>query len=85
MRKLGLGERTLRRRFEEAFGYGPKTLDRILRFQRFLTLVRDPRAPSAAGLAAEAGYADQAHLIRESRRLAGSTPREIARLFASPE
>ncbi len=36
----------------------------------------------AAGLAAEAGYADQAHLIRESRRLAGSTPREIARLFA---
>ena len=30
--ELALSERTLRRRFDAAFGYGPKTLDRILRF-----------------------------------------------------
>lgn len=88
---LALSERTLRRRFDEAFGYGPKTLDRILRFQRFLELARhSPAGPasgaasgaaSAASLAAEAGYADQAHLARESRRLAASTPREIASLL----
>ena len=76
-RELALSERTLRRRFDEAFGYGPKTLDRILRFQRFLALARGTRNPSAASLAAAAGYADQAHLTRECRRLAVATPGEI--------
>lgn len=76
--KLAVSERTLRRRFDESFGYGPKTLDRILRFQRFLHLTRTRRGASGASLAAEAGYTDQAHLVRESRRLAGATPCEIA-------
>ena len=35
---LGVSERQLRRRFEDAVGYGPKTLARVLRFQRFLAL-----------------------------------------------
>jgi AraC-like DNA-binding protein len=71
---LGFSERTIRRQCSEAFGFGPKAVDRILRFQRFLALVR--RAPSAdiAGLAASTGYSDQAHLTREARRLAGVTP-----------
>ena len=80
--ELAMSERTLRRHCEEAFGYGPKTLDRILRFQRFLKLVRGSRNAAAASLALEAGYADQAHLVRESRRLAATTPGEIANLFA---
>lgn len=75
--RLGLSERTLRRRCHEAFGYGPKTLDRILRFQRFLHLARLSSSVSLAGLAAEAGYSDQAHLTRETRRLAGLTPSVI--------
>lgn len=73
-RHLHMSERTLRRRFEDAFGYGPKTLDRILRFHRFRRLRRQQGEASAALLAIEAGYADQAHLIRESRRLTGVTP-----------
>lgn len=77
-RHLHMSERTLRRRFEDAFGYGPKTLDRILRFQRFRRLRRQQRDASAAQLAIEAGYADQAHLIRESRRLTGVTPSALA-------
>ena len=80
--ELAMSERTLRRQCEDAFGYGPKTLDRILRFQRFLKLVSSARNASAASLALEAGYADQAHLVRESRRLAGATPGEIAALLA---
>ncbi|HZF36188.1 MAG TPA: helix-turn-helix domain-containing protein [Candidatus Angelobacter sp.] len=71
---LGLSERTLRRRCESAFGYGPKTLERILRFQRFLRLLRRPAAPALAELAAASGFADQAHLTREVRRLGGLTP-----------
>jgi AraC-like DNA-binding protein len=72
--RLDVSPRTLRRRCEEAFGYGPKTLDRILRFQRFLDLARQARDPRLAALAFEAGYADQAHLTREVRRLSGFSP-----------
>lgn len=71
---LGVSERQLRRRCETAVGYGPKTLERILRFQRFRALARRG-AGSLAELALEAGYADQAHLNREHLRLAGVTPR----------
>lgn len=79
-RALAMSERTLRRRFDESFGYGPKTLDRIMRYQRFLELSRRSAQPTAR-LALEAGYADQAHLVRESRRLAGVTPHEFGRIL----
>lgn len=78
-RAAGIGERYLRRRFADAVGYGPKTLQRILRFQRFLALARTD-TPDLARLALEAGYADQAHLTRECGRLSGLTP---AALLAS--
>jgi AraC-like DNA-binding protein len=72
----GLGERQLRRRFEAAVGYGPKTFQRIVRFQRWLTLTRSTPVAERrlTDLAAEAGYADQAHLTREATRLAGQPP-----------
>ncbi len=71
--EYGWSERTLRRRCLDAFGYGPKTLQRILRFQRFLQLLSERRVPLSI-LAIEAGYADQAHLAREARRLSGQSP-----------
>jgi AraC-like DNA-binding protein len=74
--KLGMSERTLRRRFLEAYGYGPKTLQRIQRFNAYLKLAQ-LGSETAAALAAEAGYADQAHLIREARRLTGITPAQL--------
>jgi len=81
---LGISERQLRRRFHEAVGYGPKTLDRILRFRR---LVAQAQAVSAgevdlARLAAELGYADQAHMTRDSVRLTGMPPARLAALWA---
>jgi AraC-like DNA-binding protein len=142
---LGVSERQLRRRFVDAVGYPPKTLARILRFQRFLALSAGetpplavsgewgegaagargetpppaargegaagarggtpaaggerPGAPGegAAGarrgsgaradlarLAFDAGYADQAHLTREARRLSGRTPAELVASGATP-
>jgi AraC-like DNA-binding protein len=71
--ELGISERQLRRRCEVAIGYGPKTLDRVLRFQRFRRLA-ERRGATLAQLAVESGYADQAHLSREYVRLAGTTP-----------
>jgi AraC-like DNA-binding protein len=84
-RRVGLSERQLRRRFEAAVGYGPATLARVLRFQRFLRAAeRAPDDTPLARLAAEAGYADQAHLAREARRLAGVPPSELLRAGAGP-
>jgi AraC-like DNA-binding protein len=74
---LGLSQRTLRRHCEHAFGYGPKTLDRVLRMQRFLALARTRPSLGLATLAGMAGYADQAHLTREARRMTGLTPTAI--------
>lgn len=73
---LGLSDRQLRRRCEATIGYGPKTLHRVLRFQHWLKLTRQPGdlSTNLATLALESGYADQAHLTREVRRLAGVPP-----------
>ncbi|MET3180510.1 UNVERIFIED_ORG: methylphosphotriester-DNA--protein-cysteine methyltransferase [Variovorax guangxiensis] len=81
--RLQQPERTLRRRFVRHFGYGPQTLARLLRYQRFLRLARVEPSTPLAHLAAEAGYADQPHLARESRRLAGRPPSALPRDQAS--
>lgn len=82
--RLGVSERQLRRRCQAAVGYGPRTLTRVLRFRRFLTRVDAGEAGDLAGAAAEAGYADQAHLSRESARLGGLPPAALARARRRP-
>jgi AraC-like DNA-binding protein len=67
--ECGLSPRQLQRRSNAAFGYGPKVLARIFRMQRALSLAR--RGAPFATVSAEAGYADQAHLAREVRAMAG--------------
>ncbi|MCM2387009.1 helix-turn-helix domain-containing protein [Streptomyces albipurpureus] len=67
----GLGTRQLHRRSRDAFGYGPKTLARVLRLQRALALIW--RGVPYAAAAVTAGCADQAHLAREMRDLTGMT------------
>lgn len=72
---VGLGPRQLHRRCTRMFGYGPKTLDRILRMHRALELLRNgtPQAEAAS----MAGYADQAHGSREIRALTGISPSRL--------
>ena len=78
--RLGIGERQLRRRCQAAVGYGPRMLTRVLRFRRFLSRAEAAgTAADLACLAAEAGYADQAHLTRESTMLAGLPPAALVR------
>jgi AraC-like DNA-binding protein len=89
--EVGLSERQFRRRSQAAVGYGPKTLQRVLRFQRFVRLLDAapgpaPTAPGRAAppdlaaLATHVGYADQAHLTRECSALSGLTPASLARV-----
>lgn len=75
--QLGLSERQLLRRCTDALGYGPKTLDRIFRFQRFRRLAHRYGDRSLAELAVAAGYSDQPHLTRECVQLGGATPAEL--------
>ncbi len=74
---LGIGARALHRRSLAAFGYGPKTLARVLRLQRALALAR--QGTPLAETAARTGFADQAHLARDVRDLTGLPPGELLR------
>jgi AraC-like DNA-binding protein len=82
---LGISERQLRRRFHAAVGYGPKTLDRVLRFRRLVSqaqAVTDGEV-DLARLAADLGYSDQAHMSRDSVRLTGMPPGRLAQLWTA--
>lgn len=58
-------------------GMPPKLLARIVRFSSMTTRLRSGRSRSWSALAAECGYHDQSHLIREVREFAGCTPMEL--------
>jgi AraC-like DNA-binding protein len=68
-RDVGWSSRTLQRQCGAVYGYGPAMLRRILRFRRAVRLL-DEGLPYTE-VAARAGYADQPHLHREVRDLAG--------------
>ena len=81
---LGISDRQLRRRFHDAVGYGPKMLDRVLRFRRFVSRASSATAGELdlARLAADLGYADQSPMTRDCERLSGLTPARFAALWA---
>ena len=79
---LGISGRQLERRFVREVGLGPKLLCRILRFQQVFRAV-ESGDPSWARIAADCGYYDQAHLIRDFRQFAEQTPSLIFEQFSS--
>lgn len=78
--RLGFSARHLHRRCLPVFGYGPRLLTRVLRMRRALAAAGAGR--ELARVAADCGYADQAHLCREVRALAGTTPGALVRELA---
>jgi AraC-like DNA-binding protein len=70
-RHVGWSRRHLSERFRAATGLTPKETARIVRFETARRLLTSPSRPTAADVAALAGYADQSHLAREWRALAG--------------
>jgi AraC-like DNA-binding protein len=66
---VGLSSRQLHRRCLDAFGYGAKTLARILRMVGALDLAR--AGVTFADIAARAGYFDQPHMARDVHELTG--------------
>lgn len=79
--ELGASRRHLTATFHDQVGLPPKTVARLLRFERVCRrLGRDPAR--WADIAYDSGYCDQAHLNRDFRELAGTTPSDfLARLI----
>lgn len=73
---LGWSRRHLSKHFTSTFGLTPKTMARVMRFERAQRLLRLPTRPSLASVAHACGYADQAHMTRDWREFAGSPPTE---------
>jgi AraC-like DNA-binding protein len=76
--RLGRSRRHLATRFREQIGLSPKTVARILRFDRAVSLLTHGDVPLAQ-LAFECGYYDQAHLNRDFRAFAEKSPGAFAR------
>jgi len=75
---LGVGERRLERVFDRCVGLTPKELARVLRFAQVVRRIETGRL-TWTDVAFGAGYADQAHFVREFRALAGVTPTAYVR------
>ena len=75
--EIGWSRRHLAATFTAEYGVGPKQVARLVRFQRARALLATGR--SIGSVAAETGFADQAHLTRDFRDLAGCTPGEWLR------
>jgi AraC-like DNA-binding protein len=75
---VALSPRQLQRRFSDAVGLSPKQFARVRRLRSALQHLVSDSPMGWSAVAADLGFADQAHLIREFVALAGATPVEVA-------
>ncbi|MEV0152870.1 AraC family transcriptional regulator [Micromonospora sp. NPDC050686] len=80
-RRHGVSTRQLQRLFLDHVGIGPKWVIRRYRLQEAIERAT-AGPPDWAALAADLGYADQAHLAREFRAVTGVSPAAYARSLA---
>ena len=87
--QFGMSERQLERRFQSWVGMSPKAVARVVRLQRLAAHFHS--GLSWAEIAAETGFSDQAHMVREFRAMTGTTParflppdRELAEQLMRP-
>ena len=81
-RSTGMSPRTLQRWFARHVGLPPRRYLRLLRFHKAFEQV--PAQPSLADHAAAQGYADQAHMARDFRAMAGVPAKQARRSAKGP-
>jgi len=77
--RAGLGLRALQRLFREYVGASPKWVIARYRLHEAVAQLQAGCGPAWAELALALGYYDQAHFIRDFRRLVGCAPADYAR------
>ena len=82
-RQLGYSHKHVLTLFQDQLGMSPKLLQRLVRFDGLVRQLKQERR-SWVNLAAEFGFADQAHLVREVRHFSGVTPSQLARILSAP-
>ncbi|HEX6833795.1 MAG TPA: helix-turn-helix domain-containing protein [Rudaea sp.] len=81
--EFALAPRALQRLFGEYVGVGPKwMIQRYRLHEAAARLASDARVDGSA-IALELGYADQAHFIRDFKRLVGQSPADYRKAFAA--
>lgn len=80
---FGVSERAIQRALHRTIGLGPKRVSRLVRLQEVARVLSSSGARDLAMLAAELGYADQAHLQHDFRDVAGVAPGAYARAVSA--
>lgn len=78
-RESGLDLRALQRRFARYVGVGPKQVIQRYRLHEAAARLAGPRPPTLGALAAELGYFDQPHFVRDFRAIIGVAPGKYLR------
>jgi AraC-like DNA-binding protein len=77
--ELGVSHTRLDREFTRVAGLSPRSLARLLRMRRLLEAIDVRGGVAWADLAADYGWFDQSHLIRDFRRHTGVSPTDYLR------
>jgi AraC-like DNA-binding protein len=83
--EVGWSHKHLIARFKQQVGLRPKTAARLVRFGGVWRRLDERRPLDWGQVAADAGYADQAHLVRDFRRFTGTTPTEFQARTLPPD
>lgn len=83
--RFNLSTRTLQRLFQQYVGVSPKWVIKRFRLHEAVERMAAGEAHDWPKLAAELGYFDQAHFIKDFKALVGQTPAEYARNCISPK
>ncbi len=82
---LGVSRQTVKHKFDQHVGVGPKLFGKLRRFQAVLRRLANTSKPDWTKLAQESGYYDQAHLIREFNHFTGFSPQKFLNNLARAE
>jgi methylphosphotriester-DNA--protein-cysteine methyltransferase len=76
-REVGWSHKHLITKFRQQVGLAPKTAARLVRFEHVWRRLGDGGPAHWDRIAADGGYADQSHLIRDFREFTGGSPAEF--------